>query len=246
MTPFAYWDSDDHAPIRQFVAEWRGAFPDFRVFGDDTVVPLIRRHFPEDVGLFTDLAIPAAKADIALLLLLHEFGGLWVVCHLGLTNAVELRRIMARLATETEAIFVDRHRAKQFRDPGRAPPPGTRFLINGILFSRPEMPLLLMICAEIFTRLRTHRDLERSGHVPYHVGELTGGEVVTSVVLSDNRGVREDFADRISIISEELVPVRRHIHRTYGQPWQSDAPRLHWTVRQGTERLFHHGLTMPG
>jgi mannosyltransferase OCH1-like enzyme len=88
MTPvFAYWANDDHSALSQLKEEWTTAFPQFQIFGDRVVLPLIEQYFPNEVELFTSIRIPAAKADIARLLLLYELGGLYIDCHFGISDA---------------------------------------------------------------------------------------------------------------------------------------------------------------
>ena len=51
---------------------------------------------------------------------------------------------------------------------------------------------------------------------------------------SHNRDVLWDFAGRVMIIPEEIAPMARGRHRTYG------GPGLHWSERQKVELLFEN------
>lgn len=227
---FVYWDRDDVSPLAQVAAEWRRDFPQFRIFGDRDVIPLIERHFPVCVELYKSIRIPAARSDIARLLLLYEFGGFYLDCHFGLRDAAEINRLYASLA-QREAIFFDRDR----RLPN-AHSADTYLLINGIIFSRPRSELIFQLCRQAFDNLAEHRRREReSGFVPYDLCSLTGAALFTEVVLQPGSGrqdIRPELVGRIEIVAEEIAPAVRDRHRTYGGQGQ------HWSERQEEEPLF--------
>ena len=101
---FAYWDGDDHLRIADFVGEWQAAFPAFRVFGNQDVYPLLDKYSPGHVDLFKAMRLPAAKSDIARLLLLYELGGLYIDCHFGLRSRSGIRYFsQARRGTRTDS-----------------------------------------------------------------------------------------------------------------------------------------------
>lgn len=227
---FVYWASDDVSPLAQVTAEWRRDFPQFRIFGDRDVIPLIGRYFPGSVELYKAIRLPAARSDIARLLLLYEIGGFYLDCHFGLRDAAEVSRLYASLA-HREAIFFDRDR----RLPN-AHSTDTYLPINGIIFSRPRSELIMQLCRQAFDNLAEHRRLEReSGFVPYDLCSLTGAALYAEVVLQPGSGrkkIRPDLVDRIEIISEEIAPAERDRYRTYGGQGQ------HWSERQEDEPLF--------
>jgi hypothetical protein len=226
---FAYWDGSDRSSIREFVDVWTSCFPAFRVYGNDDVTRLINKYVPNYSGVFEAIRIPAAKADIARLMLLYEHGGLYVDCHCGIRDEEAISRLLASLG-DYEGIFVDRQLAQEPR------PPEEHFLINAIMLSRPKSKLIVMLAQQALANLLCHREFERlSGHVPYHIGSLTGPGLITSMVLepcTKNREIRSDYRDRILIVREESAPIERNRHRTYGGHGQ------HWSERQRSELLF--------
>jgi len=226
---FAYWNDYDLSLLSNFTTEWRSEFSQFRLFGDDDAIPLIKRHFPEHVELYKAIRIPAAKADIARLLLLYEFGGLYVDCHCGIRDADGIRRLILSL-DQMELIFVDRRLSQQTR------PADEHFFLNSIIFSRPGSDLIFTICRQALANLAAHREEERkSGKVPYRIGRLSGPGLVTAMALqpgSGNRYVKRGYERRIMIVREEIAPIVRDRHRTYGGPGQ------HWSERQAVELLF--------
>jgi hypothetical protein len=229
MPVLAYWEDPDHAAIRSTIEQWRTHFPWFRVLGHKDVAPLVCRYFPQYLASYNAIRIPAAKADIARLLALYEWGGLYVDCHCGIKDQDGLRRLMARLS-EFEAIFVDRRLSKKLR------PPEEHFLINAILLGRAKSQLFLAMARQAMANLQRQREIEQEkGFVPYHIGGLSGPRLVTAAVLqpgTGNREIRRDLADRVLIIPEETAPVERNRHRGY------TVPGSHWSERQKTELLF--------
>jgi len=209
------------------IQEWRGEFSDFRVLDDNKVIPLLKKYFPQYLDLYVMLRIPAAKADVARLLALCEWGGLYVDCHVGIKDASGLRKLLKKL-TEFEAIFVDRMLSFAPR------PPGEHFLINSIMAGRASLELFIGIARAALTNLARQREIEREkGFTPYHVGDLSGPGVVTSAVLQPgNREIRGDLAGRVLIVREEALPIERNRHQSYF------IPGSHWSHRQNSELLF--------
>ena len=210
---FAYWDGDDHSPLGPFKTEWMAEFPQFRIFGNSEVSELMKRYFPSQLDLLNDLQIPAAKADVARLLLLFEIGGLYVDCHCGIRDAAEIRRSLAR----RKPIFVDR-----MRTPPR--PQEQRILINGMIFCPARSDLTLAICRQALINLAEQRERERTRICPYDIWRLTGAGLLTPLVLKSGA--------EVAIIPEEDAPVVRNRHKGYSVKGQ------HWSERQKVERLF--------
>jgi mannosyltransferase OCH1-like enzyme len=221
---FAYWADDDHSILAQLKEEWTTEFPQFQICGDDDVFPLIKQYFPNEAELYKSIRIPAAKADIARLLLLYELGGLYIDCHCGISDAVAVRRLLSSLEYK-ETIFIDN------KD---KPAPQQYKLINSIIFSRQRSELIFMVLCRAFVNLIHHRELERgNSRAPYDIWGMCGPGVINAVVLRpDHRAIRPDFEGRITIVREEIASIVRNRYRTYGGVGQ------HWSNRQQFEPLF--------
>jgi hypothetical protein len=228
---FAYWDDADVTKIASTIEEWRTRFPQFNVLGDKHIVPLVGRYFPEYIESYSAIRIPAAKADVARLLALYEWGGLYVDCHCGIKDQDALRHLIGKL-NEFEAIFLDRRLEMGPR------PPGEHLLINAILLGRQKSLLFLMIAREALANLDRQRRIEREkGFVPYDIWCLSGPGLVNAVVFqpgTGNREIRAELVGRVLIIPEEAAPIVRDRHRGYTQ----SVPGSEWSVRQNTEPLF--------
>jgi SAM-dependent methyltransferase len=234
---FSYWTGNDHSVHSDYISEWRAEFPHFQIFKDAKVRLLIERYFPDRLELYDKIRIPTAKSDIALLLLLYEFGGLYVDCHCGIRDADEIRRLLSSLG-EYDAIFVDRILSQQPRSPDE------HLVINSILFSRPHFDLILRMCRQALSNFARQRDKERrNGFVPYNIWSLCGPGLVTAMVLepaSFNCDIRWDYADRIKIVREEVAPIVRNRYRAY------DVLGQHWSKQQNVELLFGSVSKHPG
>ncbi len=227
---FAYWADNDRTKIASMIAEWSGIFSNFRVFGDDDVVPLLRKYCPDFLAPYRRIQIPAAKSDVARLLLLYEYGGLYVDCHMGVLDDREIIRLLSELP-ETGVILIDRKLSMRWR------PDDEHFFINGIIFSVPQSALILAMLRQAVTNLSEQYERELSdGFAPYTIFLLSGPGMVTGCVLdpeSANRCVRKPYDASVAIIREELAPIVRDRHRTYGGSGR------HWSERQRTESLFY-------
>jgi hypothetical protein len=226
---FSYWTTDDQSLLTQAKSEWQAEFPEFKIFGDNDVVPLIERYFPGRTELFKAIRIPTAKSDIARQLLLYEFGGLYIDCHCGIRDADQIRHLLLSLE-KVELIFIDRRQSVQPRHPEE------HFVLSTIVFSRPRSELIFSICRQAFSNLHWHRKHEReNGKTPYSIHQLGGPALINAIVFqpgSFNRDIRQDYEGRILIIPEEAAPIQRGRHRTYGEAGQ------HWSEREQIEPLF--------
>lgn len=229
---FAYWDTDDHSAHTEFVAEWRGHFPQFRIVGDAEALPLIEQHFPEYVKLYKAIRIPAARSDIARCVLLHAYGGVYVDCHCGVRDIADLRAEIARLS-DVDLIVLNREKpvSEWQRD--------ENLVINGMLFARPSLPVMLEACAAALENLAAYRQKQLASGtpnaVPYDIWSMTGPWVLTSLLFDAarcNRVLRREFEGRVRVIPEATAPIRRLMHV------KTRISSLHWSHRQANEPLF--------
>lgn len=226
---FSYWDSADRTKISDFIDDWSKASSIFRVFGIDDVRPLVKKYFSEYADVFNAIQIPSARSDVARLILLYEFGGLYVDCHFGVRADADLPRLLS-LLTENEAVFVDRRLSLGTR------PPGEYFLINGAMLLKRRSKISLNLAGHALANLECLRECERtSGHIPYHLGYLTGAGLLMSTVMrpcTNYRELKPEYSKRVLIVAEETAQIERNRHRTYG------GPGAHWSERQQKELLF--------
>jgi len=226
---FTYWQGSDRSPISEMSTAWQASLPAFAVFGDADVEPIIEIVQPDFVETYRRIRLPAAKSDVARLLLLHKFGGLYVDCNMGLLSRDRLIALSERLAN-IDHIFVDRRRDIGQRHSEQY------FLINGMLMSRPGSAHILDMARQAMSNLHWQRTIEaRDGFTQYSIYHLCGPMLLTSMTMQPgtcNREVRRDLAGRVLIVREEEFPVERNRYQSYRVAHE------HWSQRQKVELLF--------
>lgn len=229
MITFSYWDREDVGPISEFILEWRSHFPNFRVFGDAEIEPMIACHFPEFRDMFSRIRIPTCKSDLALLLALYEFGGLYVDCHCGIRFRDKINYFSEKL-TEYELILYDRDNSSRPDLHGRL------FPLNSVLFARPHSKIILDCATQAFRNCAAHWEAEKKdGFIRYDIFFLTGPAVLRARLLDPSgTKLQADCAGKVLFMPEadSNAPIRRYVHCSYR------VPGMHWSERQQREPLF--------
>src|SRR5437899_13055387 len=133
----------DVCHINEFILEWRGHFRNFRIFRDAEVESMIARYFPKHLEMFRSIRIPTCKSDLALLLALYEFGGLYVDCHCGVRNPEKIKHLSEKLA-QYELILYDKDNSS------RPEARGKLFPLNSVLLARPNSKIILDCATRAF------------------------------------------------------------------------------------------------
>jgi Glycosyltransferase sugar-binding region containing DXD motif len=226
---FSYWDRDDVGPIKEFIFDWRTHFPNFRVFGDAEVEPMIARHFPEYQDMFGRIRIPTCKSDLALLLVLYELGGLYVDCHCGVRDPDEIKYLSAKLV-EYELILYDRDNSS------RPDLRGKLFPLNSVLFARPRSKIILDCATQAFRNCVAQWEAEKeNGFIGYNIWFLSGPGILHERLLDLSRTeLRADCRGKVLFIPEgdSSAPIGRYMHCSYR------VLGMHWSERQQREPLF--------
>jgi mannosyltransferase OCH1-like enzyme len=225
---FCYWHGTERDLIREAVDAWRDYFVGFRVIGDSDVEPMIARRFPRYLEVYRKIRLPACKSDIARLVALDEWGGLYVDCHCGIADPQYVGQLLGNLDT-FELIVVDEDpKYRQNPKPDRLNP------MNGIMFARKNSEIIVEWEKSAFRNLANHWTVEKErGFSPYSVWSLTGAANLKHIIMDgDLRALKADFAQRVKIIPENLSPIVRNVHCSYRQPG------MHWHERETRELLF--------
>jgi len=228
---FSYWDQPDLTPVQPTLDDWQAHFPEFTIFGDPDVEPIIEELFPEHPELFRNIRIPTCKSDLALLLLLYKHGGLYVDCHCGVRDPVAIRELLTAL-DRWELILYDKSRRE-------APRPDTALdPLNSVMFARPRSPIILRALNTALANLTAHRLAETEhGFRRYHIASLSGPGVLNNTLFVDPESLiaelKPEFSGRARFIPEgDAEPIGRYMHYEYRQPG------MHWSERQQHELLF--------
>ena len=229
---FAYWEEADTTILTLLKAFWLTSFPAFDVFTDRDVLPLVQKHFPEFFDLYRSIRIPAAKADLARVLLLHEFGGLYVDCHTAIGDRDAIKTTFAML-TSFDVVFVDR------RIDFKPRPLDQHWLINSMIFSRPGCDIMHVLARQAFENLHAYRANSSEFR---SIWALCGPGNLMKTILqpgSSGRDIRHELQDRVATVREEDVGIIRHACRTYAGPGR------HWSEREKREPLFRKSDIQP-
>jgi FkbM family methyltransferase len=239
---FTYWytpqDSanpyrgDSEEILAGTLTDWRSIFPNFRIFADIDVEPLLNEINPTYLPIYRRIRIPACRADIARLVLLRGFGGMYLDPHVGTASVERLLEVIERLS-EKELILFDK------RDSVNAPE--DRHIVNFALIARRGSMLLKALIAGAFVNLEQHESNESSSmnHVPYNVFTLTGPYNINLTLfdrIGDGLYPKAEIACALHIDSLDPKvqpwPIQPYKHYGYRKPNQ------HWSERQKVERLF--------
>jgi hypothetical protein len=232
---FTYWAGPDGALPSNVVASvsaWRSRFPEFKVFSDVDAVACLKRIMPEYVGLYNRIRLPACKSDVARLLLLHEYGGLYVDAHVGPGDGDRLARILSKLANYELIVFEKVWERKDADDV---------HAVNTVLAARRSTEIVPMLILSAMLNLSAHaaKEAVTVGYVPYNIYVLTGAWDL-SVRLFDRSKrpivLKDCYAHRVYVQElnrdSELAGLLLYAHYGYRAPGQ------HWSERQQHERLF--------
>lgn len=225
---FTYWTSQtlDEPPS---AGVWREKYPEFRIFHDEDVMPILGSDLRRRI--FSEINIPACKSDIARLVLLREYGGLYVDAHAGPTSGEQLSGTLGALASYEMVLFCRSYMDETGHD---------IHLMNGAYAARRKAPVLddLINCA--FDHLVQHKIAEQatSEHVFYDLFGLAGTWVLLKCFFdmsSKPYTLRPEFKDQIflcNMTSPESPGFKVYQFHSYKKSGE------HWSDRQKTERLF--------
>jgi hypothetical protein len=237
---FSYWTNiapaaeatETKTPLEQMEADWQRRYEEFRVFTDADLVVYLSKWSPTLPALFSRIRLPACRSDLARLILLHEFGGLYVDAHIATADAERLAQVVERLSSK-ELILFDRLDQRSWQ--------GDCHIVNHCLGGRKGSPVLRKVILAAIRNLEKHEAAEAAaeGHVPYNVFVLTGPWNI-SITLFDRS------SQDIRLLPEYEHFVHIEVLDRTKQPWPFQPyryyhyrePGLHWSERQLVERLF--------
>jgi mannosyltransferase OCH1-like enzyme len=226
---FTFWTGSVLAEPES-VQAWRERFPDFALFRDADVLPLLDNGRHRE--LYNRIRIPACKADIARMIMLREHGGAYVDSHTGPGDGDALAATLEELARYDMILY-----GKGWE--------GAFNFMNSVLVARRRAPILDMIIENAFKNLIDHerREASAQGHVPYHVLDLTGTTVMLECIFDKQarNAWKLDWDMKPELkakINFRYMPTENscgfHIYQYYGYR----KPGEHWSERQRYERLF--------
>jgi len=225
---FTYWTSSSLSVPESFPV-WQARFPSFRLFGDDDVLHLL----PSDElrTLYSQISLPACKSDIARLILLREYGGLYVDSHAGPADGDRLAETLDILSSYELVLFSKAWECKSETDFN---------LMNTALAARAHTALLDKLIAVVLENLAKQRNMEQQTrkYVPYHLFGLTGTGTIIECFYDQTKKPFDIKPEYRSKIFQYNMPTLESpgfkIYQFYGYR----KPGGHWSERQQNELLF--------
>lgn len=236
---FSYWRTDappfDHAFPEAAAGAWRAAGAHFTLFGDADVLAALAPWGAAAQALFAALRLPACRADLARLVLLQRFGGLYVDAHAAPGAPASLGRLCAALA-RCELLLWD----ESPDQPGRR----NTCILNGVIGGAAGSGLLDLLVREALARLTAQQAAQRQAwprHAAYNVYHLTGPGMIWHALYErpaagGDACVRAAYRDRVTVWPFEPAEARRAVH--WSRFTHYKAPGAHWSERQAHEPLF--------
>jgi FkbM family methyltransferase len=235
---FTFWTGPSSLD-QEFSDFWHGYVPEFHVFSDDDVLPIIENRHPELYLPYRGIRIPACRSDVARLILLEEFGGLYIDAHVGCTKFGSLAGLLSECGNFELGVFD----VVPFRTR-----PGDRHICNTSLYSRKGSRHIATLINKIGGNLIGHYECEKnapvtsgsaSANVPqYNIASLTGAWNIRMLFFEERSGaleLRQRFESSVLVIplpNNDASPLWFYRHYRYR------APGAHWSERQKTEPLF--------
>ena len=231
---FSYWTAGvpdtGNAMPKKAVVEWKRHSPEFTVFSDAEVLPLLKTWDGE--GMFEDIRIPACRSDIARLVLLYEYGGLYVDAHCAPGALDRLALLFERLSKYELVVFDESVDSPEYR---------FTCMINGVLCARAKANVLDTLIRRAFSNLRRHRARELSSggrHVSYSIYKLTGPWMIWHELFrraTIGGELKPRYRDCVAIWPYDRSPAKRPVRTDQHGGYRHIA---HWSEREKTEPLF--------
>ncbi|MDE2458089.1 MAG: hypothetical protein KGL20_02520 [Rhodospirillales bacterium] len=224
---FMYWNNPEiEAPPA--ASAWKALYPNFKVFTDEDVFPLIPIGFEK---FYRKIRLPSAKSDVARLLLLRRYGGLYIDAHVGPTSPECLLETIEKLSEYNLILF----------GKGWAMQKETDFdLMNGVIAARKGANELDAVIGLVIKNIRDQYEKEEktADYVPYSVFGLTGTYTLIQA-----------FFDQIPPRPSLKAPFKNTIQIHYMKDNNSSGfeiaafysyrkPGNHWSEREKNERFF--------
>ncbi|MBA9067137.1 hypothetical protein FHR71_000867 [Methylobacterium sp. RAS18] len=225
---FMYWESSV-MPKPPSATYWQKIYPNFKVFTEQDVTPLLPKNF---VDLFQLIRFPAAKSDIARIFLLQEYGGLYVDAHVGPASPSHLLMTLSRLAGCSVMLFGRKWKMDEDAD--------FLDLMNTIIAARQGAPELAIIANRLVANVwqQRHKEDATSEYTPYDLHYLTGTWLLVEAFLEIpalTPKIKPEFSGKLAVNildNPEHPGFELYKFQNYRQIGN------HWSERQRYERFF--------
>jgi hypothetical protein len=235
-----YWDDLTNIPkeFQDNIDLYKKNYPDFNVeiIIDDKInsIPEVNNIFPGLLLLYNKLKIYAAKSDIARLLYLYFYGGIYIDIH--------VEHIFKLNSNNIYTLF------EKYKNYDCIIARTNKGVFNcTTLISKPYSKLLYNVLCNLIKNLEKHYELERNSieHISYNILNLTGSSIfffilkfyeLKNIVESDgitNSINFKTYNTACFCCSDYFNYNKVNFNYNHG-----DLKHRHWSEKQKTERLF--------
>lgn len=213
---FFYWTgSKIPEEIKKNVENYKKINNDYQVeiiMDDNLFLDKAKYDFPSLTNLFNKISIPSCKSDIARLLILYYFGGIYVDC-----NTIPLKCFNDFYVTIKDKDFVISFNYNNLDYSTR------------VLFSSKESSVLKEILIKITNNLENLFNLEKESNIniEYNILLLTGTGPFNDVL--GRNGDVDKFDDNSDIIKHYGCNMEHHHNKNFEK---------HWSNLQKKQKLF--------
>jgi FkbM family methyltransferase len=229
---FTFWTGSAAISL-DFVDFWTAHVPGFRVFSDGDVLTLIEKQYPKLYVPYSSIRIPSCKSDVARLILLQEFGGLYIDAHASCPSLGSLAAMLSNYGNyELGVLDVISNHTR----------PGDLHLVNGAIYARKNSSCINKLLLKVLANVLDHYRIERYSFTSssYNLAVLTGAWNIRSLFFETNSEygdirLRDEFKTKVLVIplgSDKMSPLQFYRHYGYR------SPGTHWSERQKCEPLF--------
>ncbi|WP_288587423.1 glycosyltransferase [uncultured Methylobacterium sp.] len=224
---FMYWTGTD-VGTPPAAAAWRNLYSDFRVFTDEAVVPLL----PDAIRpIYGRIRLPSAKSDLARLLLLREFGGLYIDAHVGPTSPADLVGTLDKMFEYDMILF---GKGWLMTDPHHFD------LMNGVLAARRHARALDVLVSRITSNIveQWRKEKNTAGYEPYDLFSLSGTYTIVQSYfeqISPRPQIKDEFKNSIFV---HFMKDNKRSGFEIAAYYNYRKPGGHWSERQTRERYF--------
>ncbi|PYD75391.1 glycosyltransferase [Novacetimonas pomaceti] len=229
---FTYWTHPEEKTPPSW-DEWKDAYPYYKIFGDDEVLEIMNDE--ELKFYYTKITLPAAKSDIARLVLLREFGGLYMDAHTCPARMVDLVHTLDYSNSYEMTLFGKKWEFKY---------PNDFNLMNTVILCRKNSNLLDLLLGLIRENLKKQYEKEKAagGYADYDIHFVTGTYCFVSIFFDESPyppKLKEKFIGRVNVdMLERADSAGFHIYKNYTYRKE----KSHWSERQKVEPLFRDCL----
>lgn len=224
---FMYWTSKD-IEVAPAASAWKNLYQNFAVFSDREVIPLL----PHDIkDIYHLIRLPSAKSDLARLLLLREYGGLYIDAHIGPTSPAALLGTIDKIFEYNLILF----------GKGWAMVKPTDFdLMNGVLAARKGTPELDIVIDRVVGNIKDQWQKERStpDYVHYSLFGVTGTYTLVQSYfdqIAPRPQIKAEFKDKVFV---HYMKDNQQSGFEIAAYYNYRKPGGHWSEREKQERFF--------